>query len=168
MCWLHGWLRGLDNHLEALNPTLLSLVESRGYTLIASRRLFTCGGFCVAAVALLPVYQLRALSPWVTTALFAIATTFFGIAPSGFKANYLDITEKYVGVIAGYGNTFGTAASWAGPQLVAILLQSFGSWDIVLASVAVMNVCASLNYARHVVVTPIEQQLAAEHHRRTT
>ena len=28
-------------------------------------------------------------------------------------------TERYVGVIAGYGNTLGTCASWIGPQLVA-------------------------------------------------
>ena len=39
------------------------------------------------------------------------------------QANYLDITEKYVGIIAGYGNTLGTVASWAGPQIVAGLLQ---------------------------------------------
>ena len=41
----------------------------------------------------------------------------------GFKANYLDITERYVGIISGYGNTLGTFASWAGPQLVAAVLH---------------------------------------------
>ena len=62
-------------------------VEDRGYSLIASRRLFTCVGFLVSAAALLPVFSYRELSPWVSTAAFALANTFFGLAPSGFKSN---------------------------------------------------------------------------------
>ena len=36
----------------------------------------------------------------------------------------LDITEQYVGIISGYGNTLGTVASWAGPKLVATEMQA--------------------------------------------
>ena len=45
---------------------------------------------------------------WCSTVLFSLTNAAFGLAPSGFKANYLDITEEYVGVISGYGNTLGT------------------------------------------------------------
>jgi len=78
---------------KALNPTLVALVERRGYSLLASRRLFTAAGFLAAAGLMLPVHQLRSMSPWVSTVLFSLANACFGLAPSGFKANYLDITE---------------------------------------------------------------------------
>ena len=91
-----------------------------------------------------------------STALFSAANCFFGLAPSGFKANYLDITIKYVGIIAGYGNTLGTVASWAGPQIVAALLQRFESWDLVLATVAASNAAATLNYVLRATVDVID------------
>ncbi|CAE8588353.1 unnamed protein product, partial [Polarella glacialis] len=122
---------------------------------------FTVSGFLLAGAVLLPVYQFRLHSPWVTTFLFSAANAFFGLAPSGFKANYLDITEQYVGIISGYGNTLGTVASWVGPQLVAMILQNTGSWDLVLLTVAAANVLAALNYMMHATVTPIEQAVGA-------
>jgi len=146
---------------KSLNPLLVKIIERLGFNVLASRRIFTACGFLLAAAALLPVYQLAGMNPWVSTLLFSAANAFFGLAPSGFKANYLDITEKYVGVISGYGNTLGTVASWVGPQLVAILLAQFGSWDVVLASVAATNCMAALVYARFAVVTPIEQLITA-------
>ena len=142
--------------VKALNPSLVRLAEKRGFTLLGSRRLFTTVGFLCSAAVLLPVSQARGLSPWVSTALFSAANCFFGLAPSGFKANYLDITERYVGIIAGYGNTLGTVASWAGPQIVAALLQRFESWDLVLATVAASNAAATLNYVLRATVDVID------------
>jgi len=139
-------------------PPLVSLVNKRGVSLLASRKLFTVIGFVLAGLALLPIHQMRGLNPWVSTALFSIANTFFGLAPSGFKSNYLDITESYVGIISGYGNTLGTVASWAGPQVVAYLLAHF-TWDYCLASVALINFVAAANYARAAVVHPVEHAL---------
>ena len=92
-----------------------------------------------------------------STFLFSLANCFFGLAPSGFKANYLDITEQYVGIISGYGNTLGTVASWAGPQLVAALLLRFNNWDLVLCCVAASNVAAAANYYRHSTVEVVER-----------
>ena len=143
--------------VKALNPSLVRLAEKRGFTLLGSRRLFTTVGFLCSAAMLLPVSQARGLSPWVSTALFSAANCFFGLAPSGFKANYLDITEKYVGIIAGYGNTLGTVSSWAGPQIVAALLLRYQSWDLVLATVAASNLAATLNYVRHATVEVVEK-----------
>jgi len=142
---------------KSANPALVRLVERRNISLLGSRRLFTAVGFVVAALALLPVARLSAFDPWVSTFFFSLANMFFGLAPSGFKANYLDITEEYVGILSGYGNTLGTVASWAGPKLVAALLLRFGSWDLVLAAVAASNVIASLNYWRHSTVEVVER-----------
>lgn len=146
---------------KMLNPALNTLVDQLGFSLLQSRRLFTVAGFFLSGSVLLPVFQLRHTSPWVSTILFSAANAFFGLAPSGFKANYLDITEKYVGVISGYGNTLGTVASWVGPQFVAFLLQQFESWDLVLASVAAVNAFAAVNYLIHATVTPLEQSVVA-------
>ena len=77
------------------------------------------------------------------------------------QANYLDITEQYVGIIAGYGNTLGTLASWAGPQIVGAVLQRTGSWELVLGSVALVNVAASLNYCLHSTVNVVEREAHA-------
>ena len=98
------------------------------------------------------------MSPWVTTALFSLANACFGLAPTGFKSNYLDITETYVGIVAGYGNTLGTVASIIGPKLTAATLDRTGqNWYIVIGTVCAVNAIASLNYARFAVVTPIEK-----------
>lgn len=141
---------------KGLNPALVAFVQSRGCSLLASRQLFTVTGFVIAAALLLPVHQLRHMNPWVSTVLFSLANACFGLAPSGFKSNYLDITERYVGVISGYGNTLGTVASWVGPQLVAMVLLHVGSWDAVLLTVVAVNCLASVNYLLHATVLPIE------------
>ena len=60
----------------------------------------------------------------------------------------------------------GTCASWIGPQLVAAQLAYFGHrWDIVLATVAASNVVAAANYARNVIVNPIEHIAVAKRRR---
>lgn len=143
---------------KSLNPTLVGLVERFGFSLLSSRRIFTATGFFMAAALMLPINQLAG-SPWTVTVLFSLANASFGLAPSGFKANYLDITERYVGVISGYGNTLGTVASWVGPQLVALVLQEVGSWDAVLLLVSAANVFASLIYILYATVTPIERDV---------
>merc|ERR1712194_643332 len=118
------------------------------FNTLDSRRVFTVTGFLLAAALMAPINQLRG-SPWLVTVFFSLANACFGLAPSGFKANYLDITEQYVGVISGYGNTLGTVASWIGPQLVALVLAQVGSWDAVLLIVAGTNLLAALNYFLH-------------------
>merc|ERR1719198_626924 len=115
------------------------------------------GGFTLASCSLFPVAFMQNQNPWVSTAFFSATNTFMGLAPSGFKANYLDITEKYVGIISGYGNTLGTCASWAGPKLVAAILLRTGSWDLVLGCVALTNVLAALNYTFNATVDVVER-----------
>ena len=140
-------------------PLLMRFTQSRGVTLLSSRKLFTCVGFVGAALGVVFIAQQRTRSPWASTALFAIANSFFGLAPSGFKSNYLDITEAYVGILSGYGNTFATVASWAGPKMVAFLLERFQSWDLVFKYVACVNLLAAAYYFRYAVIHPVERAL---------
>ena len=138
------------------------------YSLVESRRTFTCAGFALAATALGGVHLMRG-SVLGSTVLFSLANAFFGLAPSGFKANYLDITEEYVGIIAGYGNTLGTVASFVQPKLLARILDATGataqstatgSWPAVLATVCMTNLLAAGNYALTATVSPIEKDIA--------
>ena len=112
----------------------------------------------LAAAALLPVRFIA--GPYkviLSTVCFSIANAMFGLSPSGFKANYLEITEEYVGIIAGYGNTLGTVASFVQPKIIDYVLSTTGSWAIVLATVCAVNTAASINYALHATVDPIEK-----------
>jgi MFS family permease len=163
--YIHLMLPHVSNlAVKALNPLIAAWLAARGFNLLSSRRLFTCMGFFLSAAVLLPVYHVRS-HVWASTALFSLANACFGLAPSGFKANYLDITEQYVGVISGYGNTLGTIASFGQPKLIARLLDATGateqstaggSWLLVLGAVALINLLAAINYALYSTVTPVE------------
>lgn len=143
--------------IRFINPSLITLVSRKGYSLLSSRKIFTCTGYLMAASLLAPVYSLKDLSPWVSTIVFSIANACFGLAPVGFKSNYLDVTEEYVGIVAGYGNTLGTMASIVGPKITAATLERTNqNWNLVLWTVCAVNVLVSLNYARNAVVSPVE------------
>jgi len=143
---------------KTLTPALIALLARQGFSLLASRKAFTVSGYLAASLSLAVVHSTRGMNPWVPTALFSMANAFFGLAPSGFKSNYLDITEEYVGVIAGYGNTLGTVSSVIGPKITAwTLIQTDQNWNIVLGTVCFVNLLAAFNYSRCAVVTPLEQ-----------
>jgi sugar phosphate permease len=145
------------------NPLLLAHFAASGQSLLTSRKAFTCYGFMAAAAFLAPVYALRSLSPWVSTILLSLTNACFGFAPSGFKANYLDITEDHVGILAGYGNTLGTVASVLGPKLTSWqLIFTNQNWQLVMWTVCAVNVCAAVNYSMNAVTTPIEQLVSTK------
>eukprot|EP01062_Namystynia_karyoxenos_P025818 TRINITY_DN2022_c1_g1_i1.p1 TRINITY_DN2022_c1_g1~~TRINITY_DN2022_c1_g1_i1.p1 ORF type:complete len:461 (+),score=171.16 TRINITY_DN2022_c1_g1_i1:97-1479(+) len=141
---------------KSLNPAMVSLVERRGYSLLRSRQIFTVLGLLGAALAMLPIPHLRQAGPWTTTLLFAAANTCFGLAPSGFKSNYLDVTVRYVGVISGIGNTLGTVGSYVGPITVGFIIDLYGSWELVMAVIGAANVIGALAFLRYAQVTPID------------
>ena len=155
---LHLMLPHVTNlFIRTLNPALISAVSRAGYSLLQSRQLFTVVGYVAAASCLAPVYSLRDLSPWISTAVFSMANGFFGLAPTGFKSNYLDVTQQYVGIVAGIGNTLGTVASIVGPKITAAtLVRTDGNWYAVLWTVCAVNLVAAWNYSRNAVVRPIE------------
>jgi hypothetical protein len=143
-------------------PSLVRFANQQGSTLRASRCCFTAVGLLGAGLCLGPVHQLRTLSPWVTTMLLALANGFFGLSPSGFKANYLDVTELYVGVVSGYGNTLGTCASFFGPQIVGFFLKGNGGWDAALASILAASFFSSAAFVSFCTVTPVERDHSAK------
>jgi len=144
--------------LRCCNPALIALVARQGHALLASRKLFTVAGYALATAALLPVHSLRGASPWVSTALFSLCNVGFALAPTGFKSNYLDITQQYVGIVAGYGNTLGTLASIVGPKLTAWTLEATQqNWYVVIGMVCAANMVAAANYAKNAVAVPIEE-----------
>jgi sugar phosphate permease len=149
--------------IRFMNPALITAVARAGVSLLNSRKIFTVFGYLAAASSLAPVYALSDLSPWVSTALFSLANACFGLAPTGFKSNYLDITQNYVGIVAGYGNTLGTVASIVGPKITAAtLVRTDGNWHAVILTVCAVNVVAAMNYARNAVVSPIEKMIDEE------
>ena len=149
--------------IRTLNPAFIAAVGQAGYTLLQSRRLFTVFGYAMAAACLAPAHALKDWNAWCSTALFSIANAAFGLAPTGFKSNYLDVTQKYVGIVAGYGNTLGTVASIIGPRITAAtLVRTDGNWYAVLWTVCATNLLAAWNYARNSVVRPIEQLVQEE------
>jgi ACS family sodium-dependent inorganic phosphate cotransporter len=143
-------------------PALVKHANKQGCTLRTSRCCFTAVGLLGAGLCLGPAYQLRNLSPWVTTILLALANGFFGLSPSGFKANYLDVTELYVGVVSGYGNTLGTCASFFGPQIVGFFLKGNGGWDAALASILAVSFFSSAAFVSFCTVTPVERDHSAK------
>ena len=112
-----------------------------GKSILYSRRVFTTVGFIGCSVVLLPLPLAEGLTPWLSTLLFSMSMGFIGFQPAGYKANYLDVSVKYVGIVSGVGNTIGTVASFAGPILVAFIVEEYESWSMVWLSVFV---CSSL------------------------
>lgn len=168
---LHLMLPHVTNLLiRTLNPSLISAVARAGYSLLHSRQLFTVLGYLAAASCLAPVYALRDYSAWLSTALFSVANGCFGLAPTGFKSNYLDVTVQYVGIVAGYGNTLGTVASIIGPKITAatLQLQTEYNWYFVLWTVCAVNLGAAWNYSRNAVVRPIEELIVEEEEKKKT
>merc|ERR1712232_1043727 len=98
---------------------------------------------------------------YVTTATFSLVLAFAAFHPSGFKANYMDVTLRSGGVVSGIGNTIGSVASGVGPLLVANWKGFSGSWDGPLHSVALLNCIAAVIYCSCSSTTPIEAEEAA-------
>ena len=149
---------------KALNPSINGMLARNGFSLLGCRKAFTCTGFTLAALLLLPAPYLKG-SAWASTLAFSLINAAFGLAPSGFKANYLDVTEVYVGIISGYGNTLGTVASFLQPKLLAMILDktgataastASGSWPLVMAFVSATNLAAAIFFYLFATVTPIE------------
>ena len=147
---------------KSLTPTINAFLAKRGYSLLKCRKLFTCSGFMLAAASITtrPLHRrtVQGNHP-IDRLLLDRECDARSLSPSGFKANYLEITEEYVGIIAGYGNTLGTVASFVQPKIIDYVLSTTGSWAIVLATVCAVNTAlASINYALHATVDPIEAE----------
>eukprot|EP01060_Flectonema_neradi_P036612 TRINITY_DN7099_c4_g1_i1.p1 TRINITY_DN7099_c4_g1~~TRINITY_DN7099_c4_g1_i1.p1 ORF type:complete len:421 (+),score=46.92 TRINITY_DN7099_c4_g1_i1:89-1351(+) len=143
---------------KLMNNPISAYLTSLGFTRLRSRRFFTVVSAVGSGVCLAPVFMFNN-SVLMTTALMVAANFFFGLAPSGFKANYLDITVLYMGVISGVGNTLGTVASYFGPLVVSHILDEYNSWSMIFLSILIMNCVTALFFVMFSSDKPVEQQL---------
>merc|ERR1712217_899957 len=93
---------------------------------IGCRRISTVFGFLVPAICFLILPRARTATE--AALCFTAALGFFALHPSGFKANYMDVTLTRGGLVSGVGNTIASIASSAGPLIVARSHAMTGGW----------------------------------------
>lgn len=146
-----------------VNPALEGFLRKRGVSDVGCRRTFTCLGFAVSAffMAAAPLMSRFFSGPYAVTVCISIALGFAALHPSGFKANYMDVTRAHSGVVSGIGNTIASLASSIGPIAVAKMKDSTGSWAPAFGSVAGLNILAMLIFLTMSSATPFEVDAAA-------
>jgi len=138
-----------------ISPCLDRRLQHGSFSNLARRRIFTGVGFAVPALLfrLIPAFE----SPLAVTACLSLAFGFFALHPSGFKANYMDVTTSRGGLVSGVGNTVASVASSAGPLTVAYLREtSGGSWQSSFSAVSLLCAGAAGVFLAMSSVTPIE------------
>jgi len=143
----------------AASPVLARALRAGGCSDLTCRKTFTGLGFLVPALCLRLVPLCS--GPRATTACFSVALGFMALHPSGFKANYMDVTTRSGGLVSGVGNTIASVASSMGPLWVSQLRQATGSWEPVFRSVACVNLLAALVFCSLASTRAIEAQDAA-------
>merc|ERR1712039_187967 len=93
------------------------------------------------------------------TACLTVAMAFVGLHPSGFKANYMDLSQHSTGLLSGLGNTVASMASFVGPVVVGEILARYKSWTLVFAVVGLVQVVAAVVFGTLSRVEPIDAQL---------
>merc|ERR1712232_73583 len=122
---------------------------------ISCRRWFSVVGFVGTAISLVGAgtspdsvaASTAVLSPITATTLWiSLAMAFEALQPSGFKANYMDLTSKSSGLLSGIGNTMASSASYVGPLAVGQALAVYNSWPIVYYGMATGCMIAAAVY----------------------
>jgi sugar phosphate permease len=137
-----------------VNPALERWMMGQGADTLRRRRTFSVLGFVglAAFLRLAPSFA----SPAGTTASFSVAFGFLALHPSGFKANYMDVTTSRGGLVSGIGNTIGSVGSTVGPLVVARLRDTTGGWTAAFQSVALLNVASAVLFSTMSSAVPIE------------
>lgn len=149
-----------------VSPWLNNVLREAGFSDLSCRRTFTGLGFIAMALSLIAVPAL-ASSITATTAALTTAMGFAALHPSGFKANYMDVTTTQSGVVSAIGNTIASVASSLGPLVVARLrLQSGGSWDGAFTSTALLCFSGALVFCTLSSTVPIEADIAKHSNKR--
>lgn len=139
-------------------PALQRALKKFGFSDLACRRTFTGAGFLVPAGCFWLLPQLT--DAYATAACFSTAFGFLALHPSGFKANYMDVTRDRGGLVSGIGNTIASVASSIGPIVVAQLRAATGSWGPPCFTVSVLCLLAAGVFCTLSSTTPIEAKEA--------
>ena len=124
-------------------------------SLLGSRRFFTAVSFLGQLVAL--AFFAASVTPRVASFWLTILLASSAFSAVGWRANYLDVTLHFNGVLSGLGNTIATVPGFAGPVLTAWVLDSYGSWQPLFAGMAVMNVASVLIFHTVSVAEPLDK-----------
>jgi len=153
---LHLSMPHLVNSLVKVlvNPALERQMMGQGADTLRRRRTFSILGFVGLAVFLGLVPTCASLPG--TTVLLSVAFGFLALHPSGFKANYMDVTTSRGGLVSGIGNTIGSAGSTVGPLVVAYLCNVTGGWNAAFQSVSLLNVASAVLFSTMSSTLPIE------------
>ncbi|CAK0837666.1 unnamed protein product [Prorocentrum cordatum] len=137
-----------------VNPALERQMMARGFDTLRRRRIFSVLGFVGLSAFLGLAPYLATLTR--TTMSFSVAFGFLALHPSGFKANYMDVTTSRGGLVSGIGNTIGSLGSTAGPLVVAHLRDVTGGWTAAFQSVSLLSVAAAVLFSTMSSTVPIE------------
>lgn len=97
-------------------------------------------------------------SPWLSTGLFSAALVGSGFHAESFRANYLDVTRQYVGLVSGVGNCLSSVAAVLAPFVVGTIVQrNSGDWAPVWRLTASLSVVAGLVFGSFSTSTPVEE-----------
>eukprot|EP00933_Yihiella_yeosuensis_P058169 TRINITY_DN5844_c0_g1_i2.p1 TRINITY_DN5844_c0_g1~~TRINITY_DN5844_c0_g1_i2.p1 ORF type:complete len:524 (-),score=98.85 TRINITY_DN5844_c0_g1_i2:81-1586(-) len=118
-------LQVADAFVKLLVAPIADRLTASGYlSILGIRRLLSCSAFIGFGAGL--GFCGTATSPvWATVALVAAKST-ASCHAAGFKTNYLDITKKHTGTIAGVGNTLATLSSMIAPLTAGAVIQASG------------------------------------------
>lgn len=144
--------------------------------ILFSRRFISYLGFIVMAIpmSLLPLVapplakknsiismpkKLFWSSPWWSTGLFSIALAGTGFHAESFRANYLDVTNKYVGLVSGVGNCLSSISAMFAPFIVGgILRKTSGDWSPVWVLSALASIVAAVVFGVFSTTIPVEEE----------
>jgi len=117
-------------------PFADALVSSGKLSILGLRRLLSCTAFVGFGVGM----GLCALTkdPMMTTAALVISKSAASCHAAGFKSNYLDISKRYTGTIAGVGNTLATLSSTVAPLVAGTVIQASG-WNAMFLMCLLVN-----------------------------
>eukprot|EP00927_Polykrikos_kofoidii_P036237 TRINITY_DN30603_c0_g2_i1.p1 TRINITY_DN30603_c0_g2~~TRINITY_DN30603_c0_g2_i1.p1 ORF type:complete len:443 (+),score=51.52 TRINITY_DN30603_c0_g2_i1:136-1464(+) len=138
---------------------LFSWLQGNGFSLLGCRRFFSVAGFVGTSVALMGAIAAKESGAQATIAssvMFTLALGFAALHPSGFKANYMDLSLHSSGLLSGMGNTFASVSSYIGPLVVGWTLERYKSWPHVFVIIASVNLTAALIFGTLSTVEPVD------------
>eukprot|EP00947_MAST-08B_sp_MAST-8B-sp1_P004613 g4613.t1 len=163
-------------------PLFFFLQNSAGFSLLHCRRFFSVVGFLGTAAALAGLAKAywmamalkasedggdasgeKAIALYTTTACFTVAMAFVALHPSGFKANYMDLTRHSSGLLSGLGNTLASVGAYVGPMAIGGVLERYDNdWSLAFAMVGAVSAASAATYAMLSSADPVDVPATAE------
>jgi len=138
----------------------------KGMSLLQSRKFMSLQGFGFHCI-LCAVFGLMILqgvtSPIAFTTVFTLSRAVQAFHSGGYFANYLDLTQDYVGMLSGVGNTLASFAGVVVPNVVAYNLRiSKDNWVPIAAGGVGLNLVACSLIYRFMSTSCLDGALASE------